>query len=181
MAGSPQIEKPAAPPRPPIWYGKQTLIADGLSVPPLLVAIGLSYVPEFCPCRGAHVVDTLAVVGAVPYGLSAPIIHWAHGRVEKGFTSLGIRAGAGFIAGISFGWGAHYGPGYGYGYGYSTGPDGMAIFGSVIGVAALLIPPILDAAVFAYAPAPRPKQRAQIVPLFMASKNGATVGMAGSF
>jgi hypothetical protein len=55
------------------WYGWQTLIADGMVIPLMLLPpVGISF-----------------------YFFGAPAVHWAHGNVGVGFASLGIRLLAG--------------------------------------------------------------------------------------
>ena len=57
------------------WYGWQTAIADGAAI-----AGGL--------------VTGNALVLAGGFTVGAPIVHWAHGNVLRGFASLGVRVGA---------------------------------------------------------------------------------------
>jgi hypothetical protein len=73
------------PPRPAPttrWYGYQTLSTDG-------VALGFG---ALALTAGSH--DKYLVVTSLGlYGLGAPIIHFAHGHVGKGFGDLGMRVG----------------------------------------------------------------------------------------
>ncbi len=52
------------------WYGWQTLLTDGAAI------LTIGEVPALS-------------IGT--YLLGGPVVHWAHGNVEKGFLSLGIR------------------------------------------------------------------------------------------
>jgi len=80
-----------------IWYGWQTLLADG-------AALGTWIAAGFA--------DSSAVsgVGTGIYLLGPPVIHFVHGRVGPGFGSFGIRllappvgAGIGALTGLAIG------------------------------------------------------------------------------
>jgi hypothetical protein len=70
------------------WYGWQTLISDGASIFLLATAAGIAN-----DASNEETAESLVYGGLAGYYLGAPIIHWAHGHVGKGFASLGIRAG----------------------------------------------------------------------------------------
>ena len=74
------------------WYGYQTLAVDGSAF--LFASYG-SYVAvtEAQADSSGAVLGGLVIAGlaGVSYVLVPPIIHWAHGRMAAGFTSLGIR------------------------------------------------------------------------------------------
>lgn len=67
------------------WYGWQTLIADGTAALLGLVAVPLG--PEYQP-----VAVTLGITAASTYLFAAPIVHFVHGNVGRGFGSLALRA-----------------------------------------------------------------------------------------
>lgn len=71
------------------WYGWQTLIADGAS-------LGLAF--------GGGMADEGAVtlVGVMSYFLAAPIVHFCHGHVGKGFLGMGLRVGMPLVVGLGF-------------------------------------------------------------------------------
>jgi hypothetical protein len=66
------------------WYGDQVLIGYGAS--DLLVAAGIISGGE---APGLALVGT----GLVVQVFAAPIVHWSHGHVGRGFLSLGLNGG----------------------------------------------------------------------------------------
>ncbi|HZF48240.1 MAG TPA: hypothetical protein VE093_06305, partial [Polyangiaceae bacterium] len=104
---------PPAEPRPTTrqWYGGQVLIGYGAS--DLLLAAGAISVLK----RDLHANSSfllLAGTGLVVQVFAAPIIHWSHGHVGRGFLSLGLSAGLP-MAGWNLGsWGG--GPAMVYGF-----------------------------------------------------------------
>lgn len=72
-------EHETAPETQRVWYGWQTLLTDALALTTAFAS------PEF---------------GLMTYGLGAPIVHWGHGNVGRGFASLGLRAGAPILLGL---------------------------------------------------------------------------------
>jgi hypothetical protein len=177
-ATAPATQQPPAPVAPPpryekVWYGYQTLIADAISIP--LFAVGAT-----------TKTDGLTGAGYVGFALGAPVIHWVHGNVGKGFGSLGIRVGApptlalfGALGGVI----ADGGRG-------NTGDSALtgAWVGVGIGVAAAVV---VDAAGFAYTkelvePSTTPTAKARengfaFSPTFDVRKDHATLGVAGTF
>src|SRR5262245_14666089 len=104
-ASAPAYAQPSAtsPPPPPstdpaggeVWYGWQTLIVGGISGAAAVVAIGLGE-------------DGSGVVLGAPVGLGGfvfggPIVHWAHGRVGRGFAVLGMNVGVAGVGAALFG------------------------------------------------------------------------------
>jgi hypothetical protein len=84
---SPRAEQqPWAPRR--RWYGWQTLLVDGAS-------IGLLVLGVAADDRGA------GRLGALGYFFGAPIVHWSHGHVGKGFASLGLRVGSVLVLSVA--------------------------------------------------------------------------------
>jgi hypothetical protein len=67
------------------WYGYQTLIVAGASVTTAVVPLVAFDEP------GLIVGWPPALGGLV---LGGPIVHWAHGRVGRGFAVLGMNVGA---------------------------------------------------------------------------------------
>jgi hypothetical protein len=67
------------------WYGWQTLIADGTVALLGLVALPIGY--ELQPLA-----EAIGVTALGTYVLAAPIVHFVHGNVARGFGSLGLRA-----------------------------------------------------------------------------------------
>jgi hypothetical protein len=114
------------------WYGWQTLIVDGAWIigAPLLAGAGAG------EAAGA------LVLGG--YLLGAPIVHWSHSQVGRGFGSLGIRVGAPIVLG-ALGYAALHDSG-------SSGDVGGAV-GGVLGVfLGMTAAIVIDAAVLAYEP-----------------------------
>lgn len=72
-----------------VWYGRQTLVVDGLSASFLLTGMATE-TPE------------LSVTGGLGYIFGGPIVHWAHGEVGRGFGSFGIRLGMPVLGAILF-------------------------------------------------------------------------------
>jgi len=76
-------ERPApAPETQEVWYGWQTLLTDALALGTVFAS------PE---------------LGIGTYALGAPIVHWGHGNVARGFGSLLLRTGAPFVLGLGGG------------------------------------------------------------------------------
>lgn len=69
--------------KPKEWYGWQTIIVHGISVVTLLLSAAGDGTP-------APVTIPLGMGGLL---FGAPIVHWAHGYVGKGFGSLGLVLG----------------------------------------------------------------------------------------
>ncbi|MDI1476364.1 hypothetical protein [Polyangium sp. y55x31] len=82
---------PAAP-KEGKWYGWQTLIVGGASTAFFWGGLALDGTPGVL----------MAPIGLAGMALGAPIIHWAHGYVGKGFRSMGLDVGM-FIGGAIFG------------------------------------------------------------------------------
>ncbi len=159
----------AAPPPPAVvvteqappkrkWYGAVTLGIDGLAAASCLTII-------LCPFVG---------LGGFVFG--APILHWVHGNVGKGFGSLGIRlalpaAAAGI--GAAIGAGADQAARSG-----TSGATTAAVIGFLSGVVGASL---LDALVLAYDDPPEPKQNVRILPVFAPAASGATFGVLGAF
>ena len=177
-----QPPPPSAPPSPPPpyagaplereWYGWQGLILDA-------AAIGIFV--------GGWAADDGNIVGAgwFTYVLGAPITHWAHGNIGKGFADMGLRIGvpvAGFLVGGLFGFGAgEGGSGAFRNFGaHSNGPVVGAVVGGALGTVAMSA---LDALVFGYTKA-RPVERASWLtwePTLDLRPGRGTAGIGGTF
>lgn len=97
---SPQRESGGEPPA--RWYGRQTLICDGLGLG--FAAIG-GLIFAAAPGRSGDIpgIASIVVAGSlISYG--APIVHWVHGYVGRGFASLfllrGLLPGAASLLGF---------------------------------------------------------------------------------
>ncbi len=160
IADTPLGETPLTSPESPkpkrIWYGSQTLAIDGVSA--LLIAIGAATVD-----RASSGGDFLAL-GVMTYEFGAPIVHWAHGHVGVGFGSHGLRLLS--LVGV-------------YG-GAALVADGNLPAAVALILSLCLGPPILDGAALAY-DEPKQKKASWILPTVVPTKNGATVGLVGSF
>lgn len=76
-----------APPRSPgRWYGWQTLIVDGSALALSSLGVGLAGNHS---SAGAGVAFLIA--GGATQLLGAPIVHWSHRNVGRGFLSLAFR------------------------------------------------------------------------------------------
>lgn len=65
------------------WYGWQTFIAVGASTS-LVITGGIV---------GGDAGGNTVGVGLVGLGVSAPIVHWAHGHIGSGFRAIGLNVG----------------------------------------------------------------------------------------
>ena len=136
VAADPQVENPptkagqAVVSGPRNWYGWQTLALDGASLG------GLGIGAELFAAQGSH--ETLAPQvllwsGFAGSTVGAPIVHWVHGNVGKGFGSLGLRVAGWLLVAVGNPEGGRGNPG--------VAALGVAVFGSAV---------VLDAAVFGY-------------------------------
>jgi hypothetical protein len=88
------------------------------------------------------------LIGVGGYVLGAPIVHFAHGRVDTGFGSLGMRVGLPLVTGLvglAVGSGDNGSAHSGAAYGAAVG----AAFGAIVGALGAII---IDASVLAYRP-----------------------------
>lgn len=78
------------------WYGYQTLLADG-------AALALA-IPAVTSPWGSATQQGFGVASGITYGLGGPIVHLAHGHLDKALLDLGLRAAVplalGFIGGL---------------------------------------------------------------------------------
>ncbi|HKY40907.1 MAG TPA: hypothetical protein VJN18_33460 [Polyangiaceae bacterium] len=141
------------------WYGGQTLAADGISLGVLVLGAAN---------------ENFAYVGVGGLFLAAPIVHFGHGNVGRGFLSLGMRVALP-IGGAALG-SASEGCGGG-GEQDFCGLAGAAIGLLVGGVAAIA----LDSAVVAWEPVPKETRAVSWSPGLIATKDSARLLVSGSF
>jgi hypothetical protein len=175
---------PATPEKATTWYGYQTLATDGVALALLIPAAG-----------GGAGTSGFGVGSLAMYGLGAPIVHFAHGQIGKGFLDLGLRAAIPIATtGIGLGIGSAI-PANNQNAWLDT--NNHALEGGAIGlVLGPIIAVVVDAAVLANEPAakdgardpePRPApQSASLQPSFGVApeKTGGTrttVGVMGTF
>lgn len=165
---------PGYPPPPPPqtesrWYGWQTLIADGAS----LAAFGAGV-------AGAG--GTAGGVGVTGLFLGAPIIHWGHGHVGKGFGSLALRALPPIVGAVLIIDGCGSGC-FDGGDGKQSGQNSAEqTLGVLLLVAWLPTAISVDAAVLAYEDVPvRPSPAVTWTPSITPMRGGATLGASGTF
>jgi len=119
-----------------VWYGQQVFVFDGLSL--ALVGAGLG-VGGSSPSVGSGLVG----VGGVVFSLGAPVVHWVHGHVARGFVSLLVLRGAlpGVLGLV----------GYGIGVGASRGdPAVIALSSALLSILGAVIGSGIDGGVLAF-------------------------------
>jgi hypothetical protein len=187
----PPAAAPLEPSRPTHWYGYETLATDGAA---LLLSV---------PALASHASGVQSVFGwgsALTYGLGAPIVHFAHGHVGKGFADLGLRVGMPLVLGVlggMIGVSTYQPPpcnvslggwaGLGCALDDTFGPVGAfaegAMIGGLLGMGGAMA---LDAAVLAREPIKHDGVSPRIEPAFglTPERRGgtrATVGLVGAF
>jgi hypothetical protein len=146
-----------------IWYGWQTLTADGISTAVFFAAFGRN-------SDGSDGInETLAWSGLLGYELAPGIVHFVHRNPGRAFASFGIRLGMP-LAGAFLGGAAISG---------CSGDDCQATgigIGFLLGMGGAIA---LDAALLAYdSPEPR-RPAARLLPLVSVSRELAWLGVAG--
>lgn len=143
-----------------VWYGWQTLTADGISTLVFFAAFGQD---------SDRVNETLAYAGLLGYELAPGIVHFAHRNAGRAFASFGIRLGMP-LAGAFLGGAAISG---------CSGDDCQATgigLGFLLGMGGAIA---LDAALLAYeSPEPR-RQAARVMPVVSLARGHAWLGLAG--
>jgi hypothetical protein len=158
-APPPSAQSPEPPPKPMRWYGWQTLAADGTAI--ALGALTQRWEPF-----------------AVVYLGAAPIVHWEHEQVGRGFGSFTLRLGAPLVLGV-----------LGFGTGFvACGARDCAGTGALVGAGAgYVLAVVIDAASLAYdeAPIAREKHAAhpsiRLTPSVSLGPSGATAGLFAVF
>jgi hypothetical protein len=93
---------PQVPPR-PLWYGRETLVADGVAAALLTTAVVLILRdPDTAEARvWGNVGNRAALLGvaAGAYALGPPIIHATHGGWKQATIDLALRVGAPLLCG----------------------------------------------------------------------------------
>jgi len=154
------------------WYGEQLLIGYGAS--DVLVAAGII-------SGGDAPFFALLGTGLVVQVVAAPIVHWSHGHVGRGFVSLGLNGGLPFAAGAL---------GYLAGSANTGGPFdvGTAVPGMVFGfMTGMFIGRAIDVAVLSYdkvedgSPAPRRKAAPELTLAPVVGRGQTGLGVAGIF
>jgi hypothetical protein len=85
-------EPPPDPPPPThVWYGYQTLATDGVALALLLPAAASVNTPGQ---------QGFEMGSLVMYAVAAPLVHFSHGNVGKGFADLGLRVGLPVVSGL---------------------------------------------------------------------------------
>jgi hypothetical protein len=157
---------------PTSWYGWQTLTSDGSAI-----ALGaLAYGAD--KAGGTSITNVFWTASVATFFLGAPVVHWKHGHVGKGFGSLGLRVGlplGAFLAGALIGNAA-----------CSDKDSEDSYVGCPVGVGALaalaglVAAPLFDAAILAREPV-TPPAAPPIQAAFVPSNGGGKLVLAGRF
>ena len=75
------------------WYGGKTL----LGLIPSDVVFFLGYMLAFSSRKTEDLGVGMVGLGVAGHCLAAPIVHWVHGNVGRGFLSLGLNMGLPFV------------------------------------------------------------------------------------
>lgn len=145
-----QLREPMAPRVERVWYGWQTLIADGVAGPVLL---GLLMSES----------DTAPIwITFATWGLAAPVLHFAHGNFAEGAASIALRAGGVGLTALVFVFSWLAGSGSG---------GWVAAVACVIGIAAI------DAGALAYEERTVTRQNAALQLAPLADRATRTLGL----
>lgn len=160
---------PATPPAAPVapvprttrtkWYGRETLIVDGVSAGVFALGVGVAW-----SAQGEGML-LFPLAGIVSYGIGAPIVHTTHGNVGRAAASLALRVALPTI-GTEL-----------------TSPRPDDSVGLVIGVASAVA---LDASVFAFetveeTPPARSVRAINLSPVASINPRGSFFGVGGAF
>src|SRR5262245_28737111 len=94
------VDAGASQAAPTAWYGWQTLTSDGSAIALGALAYGVD------KAGGTAITNVFWTASVATFFVGAPVIHWKHGHVGKGFGSLGLRVGlplGAFIVGALIG------------------------------------------------------------------------------
>jgi hypothetical protein len=168
----PRVLPPAAP-EAPVWYGWQTLTADGAA---LVVGVGMTGASAAAG-EGSTALAT-AFIGSGLLLVAAPVVHWGHGHVARGFLDLGLRV-AGPLLGLLLGVGGDAL----CSSARSTSVDSCPALVGVGAVAGMGAAVALDAAWLAYEPPAHPGQANawQLRPVLSSGPHHGALSLAGTF
>ena len=158
---APLVSAPKLPHEQPLesrWYGWQTLLVDGAAIGTLFAAAGTES-------------SELAILGVGTFYLGAPIVHFTHGNVGRGFGSLGLRVGAPLIVGAIGAGSADCNRDHEF--------CGFAEFAAGVAVGAALAV-VVDAVALAYDSQPQPETGLRLSPSFGLHRNGGQIVLRGS-
>jgi hypothetical protein len=150
------------PPRPPSWYGRDLLIADGLGL--LLAATCGATIPE-----GGHPIARRCIA---PLMIGGPAVHLSHDRLDRAALSLGFRIAlplAGGLIGSRF---------------PCKDADGRPCFigyefaGALVGAAAAMV---VDLAIAFEPSGPPPRRAVSLAPSLAPIPGGFAIGLGGWF
>ncbi len=158
---SPGVPMPA-PKNVTRWYGWKTIIgvasSDVLAVAGALTALGSS------------VGGAILFVGLSGHVLTGPIVHWSHGHVWKGFSSLSLNLGLPLLGGL-----------VGSGIDASNGSSGYAFAMATVGY---FVAPFIDIAAFSTEEVEKSQQKGSrlllpssvaIVPMIDGNRRGLSI------
>lgn len=187
---APTEEAPAATVREPekeqkVWYGYQTLIADGAAL--TLPIIGAASDGQ-SSSRAA-----LGTMSLISYAVTPAVIHMAHGHIGKGFGDLALRV----VTPVATGIGGLF-IGAAIGAGQADGKDPLTgtvtilvyeIYGGMVGlVTGVVAASAIDAGLLAWETAPAPKEKPvakakpfTVTPSVGPTKDGFAAGVGGTF
>jgi hypothetical protein len=160
------------------WYGAQTLFVDGVSIAAILLGAATRANRDRDGMSGS-----LLGVGSTGVVFGAPIVHWVHGHVGKGFGSLGLMVVPPLVAlGMLIdGMG-------GLDFGDSNTPthhsksDAETFVGAAILIAWIPTAVAVDAACLAYEEVPaRERPSVAWAPRVSLVRGGGTLGAGGTF
>ena len=147
-----------------IWYGWQTLLADGASFGLMLGGAAVASRQHASGDTGSNITG----VGVLGYTFAPAIVHFIHRNPGRGFASIGLRIGLPIAAGIV---GAALSSGCDR---YLCESDGAAV-GALLGVGGAIA---MDAALFAYDAPKRPTLGA-FSPRVIVGRDRAWLGIGG--
>jgi hypothetical protein len=140
------------------WYGWQTLVSDAASIAALVSGIGLDN-------------SVIGVAGVGGYLFGAPIVHWYHGAIGTGFSSLGIRVGASALLVL----------GTGLCVSGALSNDDTTCALMIVGGVAVPAAIAIDAAVFGWEETTSESAVPYVSPWFSAGRRAAGVVWSGTF
>ncbi len=166
LVAAPTEDDEDPPRKPGEWYGYQTLLTDVAAAGMFGLAVK----------SGSSM---FAVASVSTYVLGAPIVHFAHGHVGKGFGDLGLRlglpvGGALVGAGLACAFGGCSGKGDFAGYAPAIG----GVLGAASGGVAAMI---LDWALISREPAAPRAAKVRLTPSLAITPAGGSVGLGGAF